>query len=88
MLQRIGLYYPYIRFRNEEWLKTAVLYWPKLARVISGDYPVADSGTVRALADELDFIVPIEPAATAHTVAPMFLEVLSAMAPSCAADTA
>lgn len=76
MLQQIGLYYPYIRFRDEEWLKTAALYWPKLARVMSSDYPVADSGTVRALADELDFIVPVEPTLTANTVAPMFLEVL------------
>ncbi|MEV8100450.1 DUF6236 family protein [Kitasatospora sp. NPDC085879] len=76
MLQQIGLYYPYIHFRDEEWLKAAALYWPKLARVVPNDYPVADSGTAHALAEELDFIVPVDPAMTASAVRPMFLEAL------------
>ncbi|MFD8767045.1 DUF6236 family protein [Streptomyces mirabilis] len=76
MLQQIGLYYPYIHLRNEQWLKTAALYWPKLARVVPTDYPLADSDTVRALMDDLDFIVPVEPTMTANAVAPMFRDVL------------
>ncbi|MFC7266507.1 hypothetical protein [Streptomyces lutosisoli] len=34
MLQRIGLYYPYVNFRDERWLKTAALYWPQMARIV------------------------------------------------------
>lgn len=76
MLPKIGLYYPYIHIRDEQWLKVAALYWPKLARVLPRDFPVADSETVRTLVDELDFIVPVEPGPTAAVVAPMFLEVI------------
>ncbi len=25
----MGLYYPYVHFRDERWLKLAALYWPK-----------------------------------------------------------
>ncbi|WP_406470153.1 hypothetical protein [Streptomyces sp. NBC_01615] len=81
MLQQIGLYYPYTHLRDDQWLKAAALYWPKLARVVPNDYPLADSDTVCALADELDLIVPVEPTRTANAVAPMFLEVLERHAP-------
>ncbi|MFF0476378.1 DUF6236 family protein [Streptomyces sp. NPDC004284] len=42
-MQRIGLYYPYIRCRAERRLKLTALYWPKLARAVPEGYPVADS---------------------------------------------
>ena len=37
-MQTIGLYYPFIRFRSENWLKVALLYWPKIARILPNDY--------------------------------------------------
>ncbi|WP_405720601.1 DUF6236 family protein [Streptomyces sp. NBC_01537] len=77
MLDQIGLYYPYIHFRNEEWLKTAALYWPQLARVVPADYELFDLRTTRALIDQLDFIVPVEPEPAAQAVAPMFLDVIA-----------
>ncbi|MFE1883061.1 DUF6236 family protein [Streptomyces diastatochromogenes] len=76
MLQQIGLYYPYIHFRDDAWLKTAALYWPKMARVVPAGYPLADSDTVRTLSDELDFVVAVEPTSAAQAVAPMFLAVV------------
>ncbi|MGW7521292.1 DUF6236 family protein [Streptomyces sp. NPDC054796] len=76
MLPDIGLYYPYIHFRSDAWLKTAALYWPHLARVVPGDYELRDSRTVRALADDLGFITAIGPARTAEAIAPVFLEVI------------
>jgi hypothetical protein len=30
VLPRFGLYYPYVNFRDERWVKLAALYWPKL----------------------------------------------------------
>jgi hypothetical protein len=42
-VQRIGLYYPYVHFRDEQWLKAAALYWPGLARVVPTGFPVADT---------------------------------------------
>ncbi|AVH56531.1 MULTISPECIES: DUF6236 family protein [Streptomyces] len=80
MLQRIGLYYPYINFRDERWLKTAALYWPQLARIVPARFPTTDSDTVRALAEELDFIVPVEPASSTLGVSSAFLDVIAAHA--------
>lgn len=77
MLDQIGLYYPRIHFRNEEWLKVAALYWPQLARVVPADYELFDLRTTRTLIDQLDFIVPVEPDSAAQAVAPMFLDVIA-----------
>ncbi|MEV5850396.1 DUF6236 family protein [Streptomyces sp. NPDC051985] len=76
MLPQIGLYYPYIHFRDEGWLKTAALYWPKLARIVPHNYKLSDLRTTRVLTDELDFVVPVDPRWTAQAVAPMFMEAL------------
>ncbi|WP_371502957.1 DUF6236 family protein [Kitasatospora sp. NBC_00374] len=77
-MREIALYYPYIQFRDERWLKAAALYWPRMARVIPDGYPVADTDTVRVLTDELGFIVPVPPDAAARAVAPLFLGILNA----------
>lgn len=77
-VREIALYYPYIQFRDERWLKAAALYWPRMARVIPDGYPVADTDTVRVLTDELGFIVPVPPDAAARAVAPLFLGILNA----------
>ncbi|MDP9612846.1 DUF6236 family protein [Streptomyces demainii] len=75
-MQRIGLYYPYIHCRDERWLKTAALYWPRLARVVPQDYPVADSDTVKELHDGLGLMTRVTPTATAEAIAPYFLQAL------------
>ncbi|WP_330301576.1 MULTISPECIES: DUF6236 family protein [unclassified Streptomyces] len=77
MLPHIGLYYPFIHFRDERWLKTAALYWRELARVVPDGYRLSDSRTARVLREELGFIKPVDPAEPARQVAPMFLEVLT-----------
>ncbi|MEU9333092.1 DUF6236 family protein [Streptomyces sp. NPDC048290] len=76
MLEQIGLYYPYVRIRDERWLKTAALYMPRLARLVPDGYRVTDSPTLRALRDELDFVVPVDPALSAQRLAPVFLDLL------------
>ncbi|AWZ08826.1 MULTISPECIES: DUF6236 family protein [unclassified Streptomyces] len=78
MLQQNGLYYPYIHFRDESWLKAAALYWPSLGRVVPDGYPVMDSPTVRRLSEGLPgFVHDVDPAAAARSVAEDFLEVLT-----------
>jgi hypothetical protein len=69
-LPSFGLYYPYIHFRDEGWLKVAALYWPKMARIVPSGYPVRDSDTVQALKDRLDFVVDLGPDPGAAAVGP------------------
>src|SRR5438445_13685682 len=58
---KIGLYYPYIHFRNEEWLRTSLLYWDRMARIVPRGYPPHDSPTVKRLMDDFDFIDNMDP---------------------------
>jgi hypothetical protein len=32
-VRKIALYYPYIHIRDDNWLKAAALYWPRIARL-------------------------------------------------------
>ncbi|MGW6706610.1 DUF6236 family protein [Streptomyces sp. NPDC054956] len=78
MLQQGGLYYPYIHFRDENWLKAAALYWPSLGRVVPDGYPVMDSPTVTRLREGLPrFVHDVDPTVAARAVADEFIEVLS-----------
>ncbi|MEU6497420.1 DUF6236 family protein [Streptomyces sp. NPDC046984] len=76
-MQLIGLYYPYIHFRSEEWLKAAALYWPRMARVVPDGFVPADAGVALALKDELDFVIDVSPREAIEAVSPMFKEVFS-----------
>jgi hypothetical protein len=67
---RTGLYFPYVHFHDDVWLKTTALYWPRIARVVPPEYPVHDNATVRALADGLDFLVPLDPGEAIRTSFP------------------
>lgn len=59
----IGLYYPYIHFRDDSWLKASALYWDKVNRIVPGDMigRTDDSWTVKLFKDELGFIDDIPP---------------------------
>ncbi|WP_177324210.1 DUF6236 family protein [Streptomyces mirabilis] len=72
----MGLYYPYIHFRNEQWLKLAALYWPRISRVVPDGYRVQDSRTAAVLADKLNFVVNVPPDRSATAVAGIFLEAI------------
>jgi len=50
-MANIGLYYPYIQFKDETWLKLTALYWDRMARIVPSGFPLADSDGVRLLAD-------------------------------------
>ena len=66
----IGLYYPFIRFKDDEWLMLSALYWDKMARIVPQHYEGRqqgsealknDSDVTRRLIDELDFVVNLTP---------------------------
>ncbi|MFD7134908.1 DUF6236 family protein [Streptomyces sp. NPDC059894] len=74
-MQRIGLYYPYVHFRKEQWIKAAALYWPGLARVVPRGFRVNDPDLVKSLRDGLDnFLTDVDPREAAAAVAPAFLK--------------
>jgi uncharacterized protein DUF6236 len=47
----IALYYPYVHPRDDGWLKHAVLFWPRIARIIPTDYLRSDTDSARKLYD-------------------------------------
>jgi hypothetical protein len=72
MLETVALYYPYIHFRDDAWLKFAALYWPRITRIVPPNYHLRDSKTVRTLADELDFVHNVSPLEASIEVGGLF----------------
>jgi hypothetical protein len=63
MANHIGLYYPFIHFKDDKWLKLAALYWDKMGRIVPETYELhRDSDTVKQLTGELGFIENFNPA--------------------------
>ncbi|MES1182790.1 MAG: DUF6236 family protein [Myxococcales bacterium] len=50
-MARRCLYYPFIHFRDEAWLKLSALYWDDVSRIVPKGYRPRDSRDVRALED-------------------------------------
>jgi hypothetical protein len=71
-MPRFGLYYPYINFRDEEWVKVAALYWPKMARIVPIGHPTRDLPAIQVLIDALDWTIDIPPDEVRSHVAPTF----------------
>ena len=65
------LYYPYINFRNEEWLKMVALYGDSVSRIVPVGYPTKKLDTVAALAEK-GFIRDIAPNEAGHEPAVAF----------------
>ena len=79
---RLGLYYPFIQFRSDSWLKLAALYWDRIGRIVPPGYVSQDSDTVRRLQDELGFITNLTPSgAETDSVSSEFLELLAERGP-------
>jgi hypothetical protein len=60
-MHEIALYHPRIHFPSDAWVKTAALYWTKIARIVPGEYQPQDSRTVKELSDEIGFVVNVTP---------------------------
>ncbi|MFE7214526.1 DUF6236 family protein [Streptomyces sp. NPDC057611] len=74
----IGLYYPYVHFRDLAWLKAAALYMPQLVRVVPQGFRVSDHRDVRALRDGLGFVEDFDPADAVEAASEHVLALLNA----------
>jgi hypothetical protein len=77
MAHPMGLYYPFIHFKDDHWLKLVALYWPKLARIVPSDYPTEDQETVKRLAGELQFVIDVNPEPSVGGVGESFAKLLA-----------
>jgi hypothetical protein len=50
-VQRPALYFPFIHVRDDDWLKTAALYWPSVRRLVPRGYPKHDSPAAQTFFD-------------------------------------
>ncbi|MFZ3599063.1 DUF6236 family protein [Streptomyces sp. BH104] len=75
-MDRFALYYPHTHVRDDDWLKYAALYWPKMARIRPPGYPLQDSPAAQEL-HAARWLFDLEPPAwAADEVAEPFLELL------------
>src|SRR6266487_3782629 len=76
MVTYIGLYYPFIHFRDEGWLKLTALYWDGMLRIVPGGASVHDSDEVKRLVDAR-FIQNEIPLGAASQIAGPFRELIN-----------
>lgn len=76
-MPQIALYYPWMHFQNDHWLKLALLTWDGIVRVRPPGAPDRDQDLVRQLRRESDFIVETTPGPRVlDTVATSFEQVI------------
>ena len=83
-INTIGLYYPFIHFKDDQWLKTSALYWDRMARIVPDSYREPgggnalpnDSDITHELIDELDYVVNIRPNESTYAVSAVFTDLL------------
>ncbi len=76
MVTYIGLYYPFIHFRDEGWLKLTALYWDGMRRIVPISASVRDSDEVNRLVDA-EFIQNKAPLDAAFQIANPFRELIA-----------
>lgn len=69
-----ALYYPYIHFQDDRWLKTAALYYDGLFRMVPDGYRPQDNETVKRMIGELGFVEDLETWDAANEIARPFLD--------------
>ncbi|MGK5640112.1 DUF6236 family protein [Streptomyces sp. URMC 126] len=70
-MHKFALYYP-LMSPPAWWLKTAVLYWPKVARIRPRGFSPQENHVARVFAEELDFFVDVDPEDSLQTVEEWF----------------
>jgi hypothetical protein len=74
-METIGLYYPYINIRDPNWLKVALLYWPKIARILPAEY--REDPFVGDPLKEFGLIVDITPDQSASRVSDRWIRLIT-----------
>src|SRR4051812_7311617 len=77
-MQRFGLYYPYVHFADDSWIKASALYWPRMARIIPPNFAAYDSSVVRELRDSLNFVLDVDPSPVVEYVSRIVEEAVGA----------
>jgi hypothetical protein len=70
-MARRCLYYPFIHFRDEAWLKLSALYWDDVTRIVPRSYTPRDSKEVRLL-EEAEVLRRVDPGAYEARVGQLF----------------
>ncbi|GIF49822.1 hypothetical protein DFJ67_0145 [Asanoa ferruginea] len=74
----LALYYPWMHFQHDNWVKLALLTWDGMVRIRSTAIWDRDSDVVRQIAAETDFLTDEQPSREAlHHVATRFLNIVS-----------
>ena len=63
-----ALYYPYLEFKDDNWFKTAALYYEGLRRIVPKEYDTNDTAIVKKLNEECDFVQNYDPKNEAQSV--------------------
>jgi hypothetical protein len=53
-----ALYYPFIHFKDDRWVKLTALYWDRMGRIVPSTYTPDDSDTVRELGNFVETLRP------------------------------
>ena len=75
-MARRCLYYPFIHFRDEGWLKLSTLYWDDVTRIVPRAYAPRDGRDVRALEDA-GVLKRVDPAKYEEPVSDLFRVLLA-----------
>lgn len=85
MMNHIGLYYPFIHFKDDSWVKLTALYWDRMGRIVPRGYLVRDrdSDTVKRLAEDGGFVQDVSPGFTSYdsNLHDTFIQLLQEHAP-------
>jgi len=71
-----GLYYPFIHFKDEGWLKLTALYWDGMMRIVPTGARLRDSDEVKRLVDA-EVVRNVSPTQWASSIAPAFRELVA-----------
>jgi hypothetical protein len=74
-MARRCLYYPFIHFRDEGWLKLSSLYWDDVSRIVPRSYAPRDSREIRTLEDA-GVVRRVDPGAYEPAVSQLFTALL------------
>ena len=71
----LGLYYAFIHFRSDAWVKLAILHWDRMGRIVPEGYLKRDSETVQELV-AAGFIEDVDPAGAIDIIGNVFLDLI------------
>jgi hypothetical protein len=72
-----ALYYPYLTFHDDLWLRSAALYYDGINRIVPNGVVPDDSESAKVLMGEVGFIENLDPSQEAEEIQARFLQIES-----------